>query len=102
VNRFGPGFPAGTFIINIAGSFAIGIVAELAAARAFGVSVEIRTFLAVGVLGGFTTFSSFALETLTLVRDGSTLLALGYSLGSLTFGFTAAYAGTVLARAIAP
>ena len=102
LNRFGPGFPFGTFIINIAGSFAIGIVAELAVTRALGISPEVRTFLAVGVLGGFTTFSSFALETLTLTRDGSTLLALGYSLGSVALGFTAAYAGTVLARAIAP
>jgi len=102
VNRFGPGFPIGTFIINVAGSFAIGIVAELAVLRPVGFSAEVRTFLAVGVLGGFTTFSSFALETLTLVRDGSPPLALGYSLGSLLFGFAAALAGTVLARAIAP
>jgi CrcB protein len=89
-------------MINITGSFAIGIVAELAVTRSGGISAEARTFLAAGVLGGFTTFSSFALETLTLARDGSMPLALGYGLGSLVFGFTAAFAGTVLVRALAP
>jgi CrcB protein len=100
-NRFGPGFPIGTFIINLSGSFAIGIVAELALTRAFGVSPEVRTFLAVGVLGGYTTFSSFALESLNLLRDGAPLTALGYSLGSVVLGVLAAYAGLVVARLLA-
>jgi CrcB protein len=99
-NRFGPGFPLGTFAINLTGSFAIGIVAELALTRAFGISAEVRTFLVVGVLGGYTTFSSFALESLNLLRDGAPLTALGYSLGSLVLGVMAAYAGLVIARLV--
>lgn len=99
-NRFGPGFPIGTFAINLSGSFVIGAVAELALTRAFGVTAEVRTFLAVGVLGGYTTFSSFALESLNLLRDGAPLTALGYSLASLVLGVIAAYAGTVVARLV--
>jgi CrcB protein len=99
-NRFGPGFPVGTFVINLSGSFAIGVVAELALTRAFGVSTEVRTFLAVGFLGGYTTFSSFAFESLTLLRDGAPLSALGYSLGSVVLGVIAAYAGLVVARLV--
>jgi CrcB protein len=98
VNRFGPGFPLATFLINVLGSFAVGIVSELALTRAFGISPEIRLFLAVGVLGGFTTFSSFALEAVTLMREGSTPLALGYGFGSLLVGIVAAYCGTIIAR----
>lgn len=100
--RFGPGFPIGTFAINLTGSFAIGLIAELALTRAFWFSVELRTFLTVGVLGGFTTFSSFSLETLNLVRDGSPGLALAYAAGSVAFGVVAAYCGIVMARLALP
>jgi CrcB protein len=99
-NRFGPGFPMGTFAINVTGSFAIGVVAELALTRAFGVSAEVRTFLVVGILGGYTTFSSFTLESLNLLRDGAPLTALGYSVGSVVLGVIAAYAGLVVARMV--
>jgi fluoride exporter len=98
VHRFGPGLPIATFIINILGSFAIGIVAESTLTHAFSISPEARLFLAVGILGGFTTFSSYALETLTLIRDGSTPLALSYGLGSVFLGVFAAYSGTIIAR----
>lgn len=99
VQRFGPGFPFGTFAINLLGSFMIGVVIELAQTRALGITTELRTFLAVGVLGGFTTFSSFAFETLTLVRDGAPGLATAYALGSVLLGVLAAVGGVALARA---
>src|SRR5262245_24330705 len=68
-------FPAGIFVVNVVGSIVIGIVAGLVASGRWSVSVEARTFLMVGVLGGFTTFSSFSLDTLTLIRGGH----LGYA-----------------------
>ncbi len=100
--RFGPGFPLATFAINLSGSFAIGLIAELAVTRAFGIDSVARTFLAVGVCGGFTTFSSFSLETLGLIRDGSPGLAAGYALASVILGVAAAVAGIATARLAAP
>ena len=98
LQRFGPGFPYGTLFINVSGSFLIGIVAELAATRAFGMGPLARVFLATGFLGGFTTFSAFSLDVLTLAEDGAMLLAAVYGLGSVALGFLAAYFGQVLAR----
>jgi fluoride exporter len=97
--RFGPGFPYGTLFINVTGSFLIGVVAELATSRAFGVSPLIRVFAATGVLGGYTTFSTFSLDALVLVSDGAALVAALYAAGSVALGLVAAYAGLVLARA---
>jgi CrcB protein len=102
IERFGPAFPYGTFAINVAGSFLIGIVAQLALSRAFGVSPEVRVFLAVGVLGGFTTFSSFSMEAVTLIRNGANVAALAYVAGSVVLGLLAAYAGVQSARLVAP
>lgn len=99
VQRFGPGFPFGTLAINVLGSFLIGLVIELAQTRAVGMPVELRAFLAVGVLGGFTTFSSFAFEALTLIQDGAPGLAAAYAAGSVALGLLAAVAGVALARA---
>jgi CrcB protein len=101
VQRFGPGFPLGTLAINLLGSFLIGVVIELAQTRALGMTVEARTFLAVGVLGGFTTFSSFSYESLTLLREGAPGLAAAYVAGSVILGILAAFAGVVLARVAA-
>jgi CrcB protein len=96
--RFGPGFPYGTLFINVTGSFLIGVVAELATSRAFGVTPLIRVFAATGILGGYTTFSTFSLDGLMLVSDGAALLAALYAAGSVALGLVAAYAGLVLAR----
>ncbi len=98
VSRFGPGFPYGTFFINVTGSFLIGVVAELAATRAFGFGPLARVFLATGFLGGYTTFSTFSLESMTLVGDGAAAPALLYTLGSVVLGVAFAYGGQVLAR----
>ncbi len=97
--RLGPGFPWWTFAINLSGSLVIGIVSELYVTRAFGVNDAVRMFLAVGVLGGYTTFSSFSLETLNLVREGAPSLAIAYALGSVVLGAAAALLGVALARA---
>jgi CrcB protein len=96
--RFGPGFPYGTLFINVTGSFLIGVVAELATSRAFGVTPLVRIFAATGILGGYTTFSAFSLDSLVLVTDGAAFLAALYAAGSVVSGLVAAYAGLILAR----
>jgi CrcB protein len=98
LQRFGPGFPWGTFFINVTGSFFIGVVAQLALSRAFGITPTVRLFAATGVLGGYTTFSTFSLDTLTLVEDGAAPIALAYAAGSVVAGFVAAYVGQIVAR----
>ena len=98
LQRFGPGFPWGTFVINVTGSFFIGVIAQLALTRAFGITPNVRLFAATGVLGGYTTFSTFSLDTVTLVEDGAAPLALLYAAGSVIAGLFAAYLGQVLAR----
>ncbi|NNM98219.1 MAG: fluoride efflux transporter CrcB [Candidatus Eremiobacteraeota bacterium] len=98
VARFGPGFPLGTLLINMTGSLLIGVVAELAATSSLGMSPLLRLFLAVGVLGGYTTFSTFALDTVTLVGDRALGIATMYALGSVALGVLAAFAGQVLVR----
>lgn len=95
----GPGFPWWTFIINVTGSFAIGIVAEVVQTRAFGGAPLLRVFLMTGVLGGYTTFSTFSLDTLQLVEERVALLAFCYAAGSVLLGVAAAYGGVAMARA---
>lgn len=97
LQRFGPGFPYGTLFINVSGSFLIGIVAQLALTRAFGMTPLVRLLLATGILGGYTTFSTFSLDGLTLLESGM-LPALIYTLGSVTLGFAGAGLGIVVAR----
>lgn len=98
LQRFGPGFPYGTLAINLAGCFFIGIIAELAQTRAFGMGSSTRLFLVVGVLGGFTTFSTFAYDAVTLAGEALSLPAIAYVLASVGGGIIAAFAGIVLAR----
>lgn len=85
-------FPIKTFMINIAGSFLIGIVAALAM-RTVSLDSRIVLFLKVGICGGFTTFSSFALETADLMKDGRMHLAAIYTVLSVTLGVLAVFAG---------
>lgn len=74
--QFGESFPIGTLFVNVLGSFLIGVVATLTSpdGRLF-VGTEMRQFLMLGILGGYTTFSSFSIQTLELVRDGEWLRA---------------------------
>lgn len=84
-------FPMSTFIVNIIGSFAIGLVFALAAKG--DISKEFQLFLATGVLGGFTTYSAFSNETFSLMRDGHLVFALIYILASITIGLLATFLG---------
>ncbi|MDX2033479.1 MAG: fluoride efflux transporter CrcB [Blastocatellia bacterium] len=90
-------FPVATFLINVSGSFLIGVLAEWFDARA-NASPDLRAAILVGLLGGYTTFSSFSLETFNLLRDGAWAKALLYPVASLTLGLLAVWCGVQLAR----
>lgn len=92
----GPGFPWWTLAINVAGSFLIGLLAGLFGALETGQNA--RLFLITGLLGGFTTFSAFSLDALTLWGRGAQLQAGFYVLGSVILSLTAAAIGLLLAR----
>lgn len=93
----GSGYPWGTMIINITGSFAMGAFVELLARR-FGASNELRLFVATGVLGGYTTFSSFSLDFAALWERGALGPALAYVLVSVVGGILALFAAFWLVR----
>lgn len=92
-------FPVGTLAVNVLGCFAIGVLSELAEARGF-LSPDTRAFVIVGLLGGFTTFSAFANETVNAFRDGSFGLALANVLISVGACLFAAWSGRMLAHSI--
>jgi len=91
-------FPWGTFWTNLSGSFAVGFVLVLVLER-FPPTRYLRPFLATGFLGSYTTYSTFAVETDLLVRNGRLGVALAYVVGSFGAGLAAAWAGALLARA---
>jgi fluoride exporter len=95
------GFPWATLIVNVVGSVLMGLVVE-AVTRRLGGSAEWRTFLATGILGGFTTFSAFSLDAANLMNRGDNALALAYVLGSVVLSILGLYAGLALARTIFP
>lgn len=97
---FGSGFPWGTITVNIVGSFAMGVIIELIAKR-FSAPLEVRLFLVTGVLGGFTTFSSFSLDTVFLWERGQTALAIGYVAASVGLSIAALFGGLALVRGLA-
>jgi CrcB protein len=94
---FGLGFPYGTFIVNVLGSFAMGLFAGYFAFRP-GISQHMRLFLTTGLLGGFTTFSTFSLDAALLIERHAWGLALGYVLGSAIAGLSALFIGLALFR----
>lgn len=95
----GMAFPWGTLTVNIVGSFAIGFLTELVS-RKLNASMEMRLFIIVGVLGGFTTFSSFSLDTMALVERGATAAAIVYVLSSVCLSLMATFAGLGVGRAV--
>ena len=96
---FGPAFPAGTLAVNLIGGFCmgllVGVLARMAAAD------NIRLFVATGLLGGYTTFSAFSLDTVTMIERGDWATALGYVLASVIGSVCALFAGLYLVRAVA-
>jgi fluoride exporter len=92
-------WPLGTFIINITGSFIIGVVFAFSE-KGNLMSPEWRIFLAVGLCGGFTTFSTFSYDNLMLLKDNSFFYFLLNSGGSLIAGIIAVYLGIIITRLI--
>ncbi len=97
----GPGFPWGILIVNVLGCFAMGVIAELGA-LSWNLSPEVRAFLTTGILGGFTTFSAFALDTALLTERGDMMSAVLYAAGSVGGSVAALYMGLALVRALTP
>ena len=92
---FGYGFPFGTLIVNVVGSFVIGLLAGYFAFRP-GIPQDMRLFLTTGILGGFTTFSAFSLDAALLVERHSYALAAGYIAGSVGVSIVALFLGLAL------
>ena len=94
-----PAFPYANLVINVSGSFAIGLLAELFDGRALGSSMT-RAALLTGFLGVYTTFSSFSYETFSLIRDGEWFRATLNSVGSVLLGLAAVWLGVRLAQSL--
>lgn len=93
-------FPLITFAINFLGAVAIGVIAEVAAVRIGSINPNLVLFIKTGLCGGFTTFSTFSLETLTLIDKGSYSIATAYACGSVAVCVIGVIIGRSIARAI--
>ena len=98
-DRLGENFPWGTLVVNLVGCLALGLVIRWLQVSA--VAPELRPFLTIGVLGAFTTFSTFSYETVALLQEGQWLRAGLYMGGSVVLGLIAMVAGMALATAFA-
>jgi CrcB protein len=98
-DRIGENFPWGTLVVNLVGCLALGLVVRWLQVSA--VAPEVRPFLTIGVLGAFTTFSTFSYETVALLQEGQWLRAGLYMGGSVVLGLIAMVAGMALATAFA-
>jgi CrcB protein len=99
----GPDFPLGTLAVNVLGCTLMGVLAEWLAWRDTGIDAAAKLFLTTGVLGGFTTFSAFALDAVALWQRGEALTAAAYAAGSVVLSIAGFLAGMALMRvALAP
>lgn len=98
VQRFGSEFPYGTFLINISGCFVIGFFTTLASERVVIIATEVKLLVATGFLGSYTTFSTYGLETVTLLRNANFITAMLYWLGSALMGICSVELGVVVAK----
>jgi len=99
-HALGTAWPWGTLVVNVAGGFAIGLLAGVMALR-WSVSPELRGFMITGILGGFTTFSAFSLEVMTMIERHAWGPAAAYVVASVVVSLVAAFAGLWIARALA-
>lgn len=97
----GAAWPWGTFAANLIGGFAMGLLAGWLARGGQGAGEPLRLLLGVGLLGGFTTFSAFSLETMLMIERGQGMLALGYALASVIGAVAALALGLTLVRSVA-
>ena len=91
MQRVSSGFPWNTLLINVSGSFLLGAIMRYTLGAP--VRPEVRAFLAIGICGGYTTFSSFSYETMMLLRDGQWSRAAGYALASMLLSLAAVFVG---------
>lgn len=96
-HMFGPGYPYGTLVVNILGSFAMGVLVVILAKKGGN---HLAPFLLTGVLGGFTTFSAFSLDTLTIWERGEPVSAFVYVAASVLLSLAAIVAGLAFARSL--
>jgi len=99
LGSWGPGLPWGTFVVNVTGCFVMGVLAGLFQERMV-VAPETRALFLIGVLGGYTTFSSFAVETLRLAQAGSFVPASANALGSVALCLAGVWAGDLVSKLI--
>ena len=97
--RFQPPLPAGTLVINVLGSFLAGLLFVAGTERGW-FSPDVRTALMVGLMGGFTTFSAYSLQTVRMLESGNMTAGALYFVGSPFLGLIAAYCGIVLGRMV--
>ncbi len=95
------GFPVATFLVNIVGSIAMGVLVGALAKYTPQYQDEIRLFVAVGIFGGFTTFSSFSLDAIVLIERGDILLAGVYIVGSVLLSLAGLWMGMLAMRVVA-
>ena len=100
LRELGPGLPLGTWIVNLLGGLLLGVLAGIVA-RAPIEGEPLRLFLGVGVLGGFTTFSAFSLETFNMLTRGEYMLASAYAVSSVAGSVLMLFFGLGLGRALA-
>jgi CrcB protein len=97
-DRFGVSFPYGTFFINISGCFGMGFFATFALNHVAIISPEVRLLVATGFLGAYTTFSTYGLDTVGLLRNSTMLTATFYWAGSAIVGIISVQLGVILAK----